>query len=271
MARKSTKTTENLREPIMNAIDTPVNLEWGATAQKLNTSIPDLQERVSAKLNDSTVFAWDNLPVEHEPVVEAIARDLQSEASVRPLNAQQTPQVPAEVSPPPPPAVAEIPLLEEEPEPPSKQKRKSTGMTKSRKSGVQKLTDDTVMLEEGIHETELNLAAQEGIQDGAQIETAYLVAKRVTRNNVRKEAAKHEVARVVQKTARQKDFNPVALLEKHGLKPASEDLEELNQLVTPAVEMVGNATGEILDNSWVNGLTIDCSNLNDLMSDAWSE
>lgn len=265
MARKSsTKTTETPTEQMMNAIDTPINLEWSATAEKLNTSIPDLQERVSAKLNDSTVFAWDNLPIEHEPLIEQIARDLESEASVRRLQPQpeETPQLPAQPEPP---------VLEDAPKPAKQSKRKSTGLTKNRVNAIQQTIQDTVTLEEGIHTTELDVATQEGIQDGGQIATTYLVAKQVAENKIRKEAAKRRVAKTIQKTAKQKDFNPLAVLQKHGLNPTADDLQELNELATPAMGTVGNATGEILSNSWANGLQIDCSDLNGLMSDAWSD
>src|SRR4028119_2072304 len=106
MVRKSQ--IENPTDQITAALDTPVNLEWSATAEKLNISVPDFQERVAAKLNDSTVFAWENLPVEHEPLVEAIARDLESESSARRLTPEpeEAPQLPPQP-----------PILENEPQP----------------------------------------------------------------------------------------------------------------------------------------------------------
>jgi hypothetical protein len=104
MVRKSK--IENPTDQITAALDTPVNLEWSATADKLNIPVPELQERVGAKLNDSTVFAWENLPCEHEPLVEAIARDLQSEASVRRFDVPTEPQQL--------PPLAEPPILQDD-------------------------------------------------------------------------------------------------------------------------------------------------------------
>lgn len=265
MPRKSTKTTENIVTALDEALDTPLNLDWQETAEKLGLTIPELQERMSAKL-DATVFSWLNIPHEHEPVIEAVARDLESESSVRRLEPQQEAQLP--------PVQPEPPILQEEEAPKqlAKQgKRKSTGLTKQRMNAIQKTVQDTVTLEEGIHTTELDAATTEGIQDGGQIATIYLVAKQVAENKIRKEAAKRRVAKTIQKTAKQKDFNPLAVLQKHGLNPTADDLAELNELATPAMASLGNASGEILSNSWANGLQIDCSDLNALMSDAWSE
>ncbi len=56
----------NSTQEIADALNTPVNLNWCDVAEELSLTIPDLQERFSAKLNDSTVFAWDTIPVEHQ-------------------------------------------------------------------------------------------------------------------------------------------------------------------------------------------------------------
>jgi hypothetical protein len=62
MARKpSTKTVENTTQAIADALDTPLNLEWDATAESLGLTIPELQERMAAKL-DATVFRLGKYP-----------------------------------------------------------------------------------------------------------------------------------------------------------------------------------------------------------------
>jgi hypothetical protein len=102
MPRKAaTKTAENTTQAIANALDTPLNLDWDATAEPLGLTIPELQERMAAKL-DATVFAWANIPAEHQSVVNAIARDLESEASVRRFDApsETTAELPPVVEPP---------------------------------------------------------------------------------------------------------------------------------------------------------------------------
>jgi hypothetical protein len=82
MARKSTKTAENTAQTIADALDTPLNLDWDVTAETLNVTIPELQERMASKLDD-TVFTWANIPVEHQSVVDAVTRDLDAERSIR--------------------------------------------------------------------------------------------------------------------------------------------------------------------------------------------
>jgi hypothetical protein len=87
MPRKvSTKTAENTTQAIADALDTPLNLEWDTTAEKLMVTIPELQERMACKLDD-TVFTWANIPAEHQPVVDAVARDLDAERSIRSFGA----------------------------------------------------------------------------------------------------------------------------------------------------------------------------------------
>jgi hypothetical protein len=267
MARtKKTQIQEDMTQAINEAINTPVGEYLCEVAGRLGISETDLKERLAAKLDNDDALDWDIIAPDYQPLVEAIQRDLESEASVRRLTPPQeeTPQLP--------PQPTELALVEEEaPKPPKKGKQKSTRLTKNRVDAIQQTIQDTVTLEDGIHETELNVATQEGIQDGGQIATTYLVAKQVTENKIRKEAAKRRVAKTIQKTAKQQNFNPLAVLQKHGLNPTADDLQELNELATPALGTVGNATGEILSNSWANGLQIDCSDLTSLMSDAWSD
>ena len=76
MPRKSStktaeKTAENTTQAIADALDTPLNLEWDTTAEKLMITIPELQERMASKLDD-TVFTWGTIPAEHQPVVDAV-------------------------------------------------------------------------------------------------------------------------------------------------------------------------------------------------------
>jgi hypothetical protein len=91
MPRKAaTKTAENTTQAIADALDTPLNLEWDTTAEKLMVTIPELQERMACKLDD-TVFTWANIPAEHQPVVDAVARDLDAERSIRSFGEEREP------------------------------------------------------------------------------------------------------------------------------------------------------------------------------------
>jgi hypothetical protein len=166
MVRKSQ--IENPTDQITAALDTPVNLEWSATAEKLNISVPDFQERVAAKLNDSTVFAWENLPVEHEPLVEAIARDLESESSARRLTPEpeEAPQLPPQP-----------PILENEPQPQKRGghlKKQSSDLTKRKSSKLKESDQKAQQLAASDQQVKVALHARKGQKLGAQLATIEL-------------------------------------------------------------------------------------------------
>ncbi len=254
MARKSsTKTTENPTEQIMNASDTPVNLEWSDTAEKLNTSIPDLQERVAAKLNDSTVFAWDSLPAEHEPLVEAIARDLEAENSVRRLNAATEPP---------------ISQPQEEPEPQGKltrTKQPATGLTQKRKNAIDKTAKTSKKLGKGLDEAELLVEAQRGRKKGAKKAAVRLVAEEETYNEVLTKAAIQRLADAVGETEEEEEFDPLAYVRQAGSQDVDETLKSAMEKITPVLGKLGEAANEVVDNSYSNGSTLDLSRLEKLM------
>jgi hypothetical protein len=260
MARKSsTKTTENPTEQIMNAIDTPVNLEWSDTAEKLNTSIPDLQERVAAKLNDSTVFAWDSLPAEHESLVEAIARDLEAENSVRRLNAATEPPIPQPQEPP---------ILEEEPQPQGKltrTKQPATGLTQKRKEALDKTAKTSKKLGKGLDEAELLVEAQKGRKKGAKKAAVRLVAEEETYNEVLTKAAIQRLADAVGETEEEEEFDPLAYVRQAGSQDVDETLKSAMEKITPVLGKLGEAANEVVDNSYSNGKTLDLSRLEKLM------
>jgi hypothetical protein len=259
-SKTSTKTTENPTEQIMNAIDTPVNLEWSDTAEKLNTSIPDLQERVAAKLNDSTVFAWDSLPVEHEPLVDQIARDLESEASVRRLNAATEPPISQPQEPP---------ILEEEPEPQGKliqrTKQPATGLTQKRKGALDKTAKTSKKLGKGLDEAELLVEAQKGRKKGAKKAAVRLVAEEETYNEVLTKAAIQRLADAVGETEEEEEFDPLAYVRQAGSQDVDETLKTAMEKITPVLGKLGEAANEIVDNSYSNGSKLDLSRLEKLM------
>lgn len=257
--KSSTKTTENPTEQIMNAIDTPVNLEWSSTAEKLNISVPDLQERVSVKLNDSTVFAWDSLPVEHELLVEAIARDLESEASVRRLQPQ-----PEETSQ----AQPEPPLVEDEPESQGKlarPKRQSSQLTNKRKEAIDKTAKTSKKLGSGLDEAELLVEAQKGRKKAAKKAAVKLLAEEETYNEILTKAAIQRLADAVGETEEEEEFDPLAYVRQAGAQDLDQTLKTAMEKITPVLGKLGEATDEIVDNSYSNGSTLDLSRLEKLM------
>ncbi len=257
----------------MNAIDTPVNLEWSDTAEKLNTSIPDLQERVAAKLSDSTVFTWDSLPAEHELLIDAIARDLESEASVRRFD---IPREPATELPP----VAEIPELPEEPQPKKRggrPKKESTALTQRKSSKLQESDQKAQQLANSDQQVKVTLHAQKGAKSGAQLATIELAAEDATYRKIKSEALVRKVGQLTSEIAAESAFDPIQVLAELGIDSNSEIFEDLRQQIEPALGKLESATAEIVEKAWVNGIDLETElgnlenlmNCNEFTSDCW--
>jgi len=113
MSRKPAKNTEVTMSVIDEMINTPVNFQFDETAEKLGIGEPELRERLESKLNSADVHLWDTIPVEYQPAVDAIARDLEAERSTRKLEQKtEIAQLPEATETPEKP-----PILEDEPQP----------------------------------------------------------------------------------------------------------------------------------------------------------
>jgi hypothetical protein len=269
MARKPlTKTVENTTQAIADALDTPLNLEWDATAEPLGLTIPELQERMAAKL-DETVFTWANIPAEHQPVVDAVARDIEAENSVRRFD------IPNEPAAQLPPVVEDIPELPEEPQQPKQSKRKSSALTERKTKTLEKATKDAEKLDTGIVKAEQLLRAQKGAKAGAKLATIELLAEESAYNQVKGAALKRKVAALVNELAEEENFDPDELLKEVGLDSIPDTLQNLMEEIAPALGKLDEGTQEVIQTSWVNGLHIDLSHLesllnsNDSTSDYW--
>jgi len=266
MARKPlTKTVENTTQAIADALDTPLNLEWDATAEPLGLTIPELQERMAAKL-DETVFTWANIPAEHQPVVDAVARDIEAENSVRRFDIPSPPQQL--------PPVAEISELPEEPQP-KQSKRKSSALTERKTKTLEKATKDAEKLDTGIVKAEQLLRVQKGAKAGAKLATIELLAEDSAYNQVKGAALKRKVAALVNELAEEENFDPDELLKEVGLDSIPDTLQNLMEEIAPALGKLDEGTQEVIQTSWVNGLHIDLSRLesllnsNELTADYW--
>lgn len=259
MVRKS-KASETMTQQIAEALETPVNMEWSVIAEKLNLPVPDLQERVAAKLDDATVFAWDNLPIEHESVVEAIQRDLEVEASVRRI----TPQAEAQLPP-----VVEPPLLQEPEAPKVKQsKRKSSALTQKKSEAIAQGRAASKQTNQGVKQVLAKLQAQEGIKDAANAGTTYLQAFQATLNQVKGEGLTVLAAEMIQSLTAESDFTPDEILADLGVSLSTETQQALLEKLTPVLGKSEIATQEILSTAWGNGINLDLelSKLDNLMS-----
>jgi hypothetical protein len=271
MARKSK--TENPTDQITAALDTPLNLDWQETAQKLSVSVPELQERIACKLDD-TVFTWANIPAEHQPVVDSVARDLDAERSIRSFGEER--EVIGEL----PPVVEEIPSLPQETQ--QKQrgghlKKQSTDLTKRKSSKLKESDQKAQQLAASDQQVKVALHARKGQKSGAQLATIELAAEDATYRQIKGQALVRKVGQLTSEIAAESEFDPIQVLADLGIDSNSEIFEELRQQIEPALGKLETATGEIVASAWVNGINLETEignletlmNSNDFTSDYW--
>jgi hypothetical protein len=255
------KKTDSIQE-IADALDTPVNLNWCDVAEKLGITIPDLQERFSVKLRDSTVFAWDTIPVEHQPLVDAIARDLDAERSTRKLEPQaEIPQLPEATEPP---------IIQEEtqPEPQPKRKRRNSALTQKKTETIQETRQAATQTNAGISETLTLLQAQQGLIDSSQAGTAYLTTYTANLTNVKGEGLTVLAAQMLQEISQKSGFDPNAVLKQVGVPLTPEIQQKLQETMGQVLGKAQSAAEEIQQTSWGNGydLQAELGHLTNLMN-----
>ncbi len=247
MARSTKKSAT---QEIAEALNTPVNLNWCDVAGELGVTIPDLQDRFAAKL-DATVFAWATIPVEHQAVVEAIARDLESEASVRRLTpeSEEAPQL----RPQPP-------ILEDEPQ--LKQrgghlKKHSSDLTKKKAESLKNSDQKAQQLAASDQQVKVALHARKGQKSGAQLATIELAAEDATYRQIKGQALVRKVGQLTSEIASESGFDPIQVLKELGIDSNTEIFEDLREQIEPALGKLESATAEIVENAWVNGIDLE--------------
>lgn len=252
MARSTKKSAT---QEIAEALNTPVNLNWCDVAEDLSITIPDLQERFAAKLNDSTVFTWDTIPVEHQGVIDAIARDLDAERSTRKLEPQaETPQLPEASEQP-----LEPPLLEEEVQPKKRggrTKKAATALTKKKTESLQNSDQKSQQLAASDVQIKQALHVKKGQKSGAQLATLELAAEDATYRSIKGQALVRKVAQLSSELAAESDFDPIQILKDAGIEPNDEILETLREQIEPTLGKFETAVEEITANAWVNGIDL---------------
>jgi hypothetical protein len=253
--------TKNPTQEITDAINTPVNFDWDETAQKLGITTPELQERMASKL-DATVFAWELIPYEHQPVIDQIARDLDAERSTRKLEPQaEIPQLPEATEPP-------IIQDEPQPEPQPKRKRKSSALTQKKTETIQETRQAATQTNTGITETLTLLQAQQGLIDSSQAGTAYLTTYTANLTNVKGEGLTVIAAQMLQEISQKSGFDPNAILQQVGVPLSPETQQKLQETMGQVLGKAQSAAEEIQQTSWGNGydLQTELTALNNLMN-----
>jgi hypothetical protein len=257
------KTQQNSNQAIAEALNTPTGQYLAEVAEHLGISDTDLKERLAAKLDNDDPLDWDVIAPEHQALVEAIARDLESESSVRRL--EETKPLPESSQVP-----LDLPILEEpaEEQPKKRSKRQSTALTKKKKEALktsdqnsQKLAASDVQVKQALH-------VRKGQKSGAQLATLELAAEDVTYRKIKGEALVRKVAQLSSELGSESDFNPIELLQEMGVDPNDQIFQDLREQIEPALGKMESATAEIVENAWVNGidLEVELGNLEKLLN-----
>ncbi len=258
---------------IEQALDTPVERTLEEAADYLGVAPIRLQEMFCDRLSSNEPMAWLTIPLEHEPLLEAFKRDLESEASVRRFDAPTEPAVQL-------PPVAEIPELPEEPQPKKRSgrsKKESTALTQTKSTKLKESDQKSQQLATSDQQVKVALHARKGQKAGAQLATIELAAEDLTYRKIKGEALVRKVGQLTSEIAAESDFDPIQLLAELGIDSNSEIFEDLRQQIEPALGKLESATAEIVENAWVNGIDLEVElshlesllNSNELTADCW--
>lgn len=210
-------------------------------------------ELFSEALNLPEAMGWEVIPQEYEHLLnefksQASNTQVLPEATVEP--APETEQMPVEQS-----------IADEQPDTPKaaskRSKAKSGAITKTRKSSLEKGAKSSQKATDLEQIATATLAAQKGTRKGANLAAIELTAGEAAYQHVKKEGLKRQIAKLASELEAEKNFDPQEMLAALGI-PGLEDTEnELNDLVEGTLGKLGNASQEILDNAWMNGLDVD--------------
>ena len=267
---------KNANQALVEALDTPLEANVVDEANRLNISAKDLRERLAGKLDNDDPLDWETIPTQHQPLVEAIARDLDAENSVRRFDAPPT--EPAAQLPLVPPVPQEIPELSEEPQQQGgKLKKQSTNLTKKKGELLKDSDQKSQKLGKSEQEVKVALHARKGQKSGAQLATIELAAEDATYRQIKGQALVRKVGQLTSEIAAESEFNPIQVLKELGIDSNSEIFEDLKQQIEPTLGKLESATAEIVDNAWVNGVNLETEigkldslmNSSDYTSDYW--
>jgi hypothetical protein len=271
-SRKAQATQEEVTT-IEQALDTPIERTLENAADYLGVAPIRLQEMFCEKLNSNDPMAWLTIPLEQEPLLEALKRDLDAENSVRRLDA---PTEPVAQLPP----VADIPELPEEMQIQKLDehaKKEPTALTEKKVERLNDSDQKAQQLASSDNEVKVKLHALKGQKSGAQLATIELLAEDASYRKIKGEALVRKVGQLTSEMSAQSDFDPIELLAELGIDSNSEIFEDLKQQIEPALGKLESAVAEITENAWVNGINLEVElsqlesllNSNELTADCW--
>jgi hypothetical protein len=207
------------------------------------------------------VFTWANIPAEHQPVVDAVARDLDAERSIRSFGEER--EVIGEL----PPVVEEIPELPQEAQPKKRQRQQSSALTEKKSKAIKETRQAATQTNAGISETLTLLQAQQGLIDSSQAGTAYLTTYTANLTNIKGEGLTVIAAQMLQEISQKSGFDPNAILQQVGVPLTPETQQKLQETMGQVLGKAQAASTQIQQTSWGNGydLQAELGNLENLM------
>jgi hypothetical protein len=255
MARFTSTKKSTIESELKIALDVPVDKTVTEAAQTVGCAEIRLLEMFSETLKTQQPMGWETIPSEHEPLLVEFKNQIDSFNSVRTLEPENTPEPePAPESP----TTDNIPLNEETPAPAVKPKRKrSTALTKKKSEALQESDEKAQELAYSDVQVKQLLHAKKGAKSGAALATIELAAEDATYRKIKGEALTRKVAQLTCEIASENAFDPVELLAELGIDSNSDVYESLREQIEPKLGKLGEATEEIVQNAWLNGINLE--------------
>jgi hypothetical protein len=254
MARKSTKSNPTSASEAMEMILSTEPLKTvSEAAEFVGVAEIRILELFADALNLPEAMGWEVIPQEHEHLLNEFKAQLTNIQALPEL----TPETTSEATETP----VEHPISDEPTDTlkatSKRSNRQSGSITKTRKSSLDKgakSSQKTTDLEQIATAT---LAAQKGTRKGANLAAIELTAQEGAYQHVKKEGLKRQIAKLANELEAEKNFDPQEMLAALGIPGLEETENELNDLIEGTLGKLGNATEEVLHNSWMNGFDVE--------------
>jgi hypothetical protein len=189
-----------------------------------------------------------------------IARDLESEASVRRFDAPTEPAAQL----PPVAEETELPVVQEQ----GKHDSEGSALTEKKTQAIKETREAATQTNAGISETLTLLQAQQGLIDSSQAGTAYLTTYTANLTNVKGEGLTVIAAQMLQEISQKSGFDPNAILSQVGVALTPETQQKLQETMGQVLGKAQSAATEIQQTSWGNGydLQTELGHLSNLMN-----
>ena len=247
---------------VKKALETPVEMLLSEAATIVSCGLEELNSRFNSMGIDSS--NWETIPLEIEPKLMEIKRIVEAEKSITSVADNPEADNPEADNPEnsepslESPTTDDNPPNEETPQPAVKPKRKrSTALTKKKSESLQQSDQKAQELALSDLQVKQLLHAQKGQKSGAALATIELAAEDATYRKIKGEALTRKVAQLTCEIATENAFDPVELLAELGIDSNTDIYQDLRSQIEPKLGKLGEATEEIVQNAWLNGIHLE--------------